>query len=41
MPRDEAEFLKVPGVGKTKCERYAGDFLTAINQYREQRQEAE
>ncbi|MBC5582229.1 DNA helicase RecQ [Anaerofilum sp. BX8] len=39
MPCDEAEFLKVPGVGRTKCERYAGEFLAAIRSYQERQKQ--
>ncbi len=35
MPKDETEFLQVPGVGKAKCERYAADFLALLDAYRE------
>ena len=34
MPKSEAEFLQVPGVGKAKCERYAADFLALLASYK-------
>lgn len=33
LPRSEAEFLEVSGVGKLKAERYAEDFLACIEDY--------
>lgn len=36
LPRDESEFLMVNGVGKSKCDKYASDFLGAIREYSSQ-----
>ena len=33
LPKTEADFLKVPGVGKIKCTRYAKEFLALVAQY--------
>lgn len=33
LPKTEDDFLKVPGVGKIKCERYATAFLALVSQY--------
>lgn len=33
LPKTEADFLKVPGVGKIKCTRYAKEFLAVVAQY--------
>jgi ATP-dependent DNA helicase RecQ len=36
LPGDEREFLDVPGVGRTKLERYGAKFLGAIKKWRAQ-----
>lgn len=33
LPRSEAEFLEVPGVGKQKAERYAAEFVACITEH--------
>jgi ATP-dependent DNA helicase RecQ len=33
LPRTEAEFLEVSGVGATKLERYGTAFLTCITEH--------
>lgn len=33
LPRDKSEFLMVNGVGQSKCEKFADEFIIVINKY--------